>query len=355
MSQLSFGCGIQYRTSKERGRMTYKKLISKFPENRLLRFVSTRKDCQLSLKERWVYSTLLWRYKGRPVSKARLSQWTGVDRTRTLPRILSRLSNLRLVVTADKKFKAVEPPNDLMPWFATHVRGFGESERLVPSYNWAVYVPSRDIIDNLVACADAIGRHAAAKLARRFGVCAKTITAARRRLKANPQETESAPASKLETVPVKEMPAIPVTVEAVVSVKPVTTVQPVAMAGYEQPPAKPSSKAQQLAAQHCGFLDVEPDAAKEIARLCELLKGLGPKELGQIVSALVQKYGKGDGLEDAVHWLIQRRYHDYLYGTTMEKVMAHIGTRCSAHEDDDDFDLDLSMFGDEEEELATNE
>ena len=133
----------------------YKKLQAKFPEHRLVRFISTTKECSLSLKERWVYSTLLWRYKCQPVSKARLSKWTGVDRTRTLPRILNRLSNLRLVIRDGRRFKAVEPPTDLAPWFATYIRGFGANERLVPAYNWAVYDRSQDIIDNLVACADA--------------------------------------------------------------------------------------------------------------------------------------------------------------------------------------------------------
>ena len=321
--------------------MTYQKLQSLFPDHRLVRFISTTKACPLSLKERWVYSTLLWRYKGHPVSKARLSRWTGVDRTRTLPRILTRLGNLRLVVRDGKRFKVVEPPSDLMPWFASHVRGFGVNERLVLSYNWAVYIRSRDIIDNLVACADALGHHTAAKLARRFGVCGKTITAARRRLKALPHKVDVAVATKPEVVPVQEKVVSPVVVMPVTEPKP--------MAGWEQPPAPPSPEAEKIVAGHAAFHKIEPQATKELVRLCQVLKSyLSRKEIGQIVSALVKKYGVAEELDEAVYFLLQRRQREYVFGATYEKVMKDIGIVHRSEPDDDD----LSIFGDEETEMA---
>lgn len=319
--------------------MNHQKLKNKFPDHRLVQVVSTKHDFQLSLKERWVYSTLLWRYKGHPVSKARLSRWTGVDRTRTLPRVLTRLSNLRLVVKVGTKFRAVEPPADLMPKFASHVRGFGVNERLVLSYNWAVYIRSRDIIDNLVACADALGHHTAAKLAKRFGVCGKTITAARRRLKAQPHKVDVAVATKPEVVPVQEK---------VVSV-PVSESKQIALAGWEQPPAPPSSEAERIIAGHAAFHNIDPNATKELVRLCQVLKSyLSRKEIGQIVSALVKKYGVADGLDDAVYFLLQRRHSEYVFGATYEKVMKDIGIVQRSEPDDDD----LSIFGDEETEDA---
>lgn len=306
--------------------MIYKKLQIKFHNHRLVRFISTTKDCPLSLKERWVYSTLLWRYKGKPVTKLRLSKWTGVDRTRTLPRILIRLSNLRLVARDGKRFKAVEPPSDLMPWFATYIRGFGENERVVLSYNWAAYSPDRDIIDSLVDCTDAQGHHAAAKLAKRFGVCAKTITAARRRIKGQPQKVDVAVAPQGR----------------------VTEAKPIALAGWEQPPAPPSSETEQIVAGHAAFHNIDPNATKELLRLCQVLKSyLSRKEIGQIVSALVKKYGVADGLDDAVYFLLQRRHNEYVFGATYEKVMKDIGIVRRTEED-----CDLSMEGAEEEEVA---
>jgi len=316
--------------------MSYTKLVSKFPDQKLVRFISTTRDCPLSLKERWVYSTLLWRFKGKPVTKSRLARWTGVDRTRTLPRILTRLGNLRLVVNSDQKYRAVEPPSERLPWFATYIRGTGANERLVPSYNWAVYIRSRDIIDNLVACADALGHHAAAKLARRYGVCAKTITAARKRLAAlNPQ--------------VDLLPALSVPPET--APKQIETAPPVTAEGPVEKPAAPiqqTSLEDRLAAQYAEYHGMEPDATKEIARLCQLLKGLSRKEMGQIVSALVAKYGVGEGLEEAVYYIIQRRYYDYRCGTTMERVLAHIGVGSSSTDDDD-----LCVVGEMEAEFAT--
>jgi len=315
--------------------MDYKKLTGKYPNHKVVRFISTKRDCSLSLKERWVYSALLWRFKKKPVTKARLAEWTGVDRTRTLPRILTRLSNLRLVVKADKKFKAVDPPSDLMPWFSTWINGYGPHERLMLSNNWAIYDRERDIIDSLVLAADALGHHKAAKLARRFGVCAKTITAARRRLQV---------ATAALSAPVQAPQPVTAVIPPVVApapVQPVTAVHVVA-------PAPEMSPAQILATQFADRLGIEPEATKEIARLCGLLRGLARKELNQIVAALVQKYGVGEGLEDAVWFLIQQRYHDYQCGTTMERVMAHIGMGCSADDDDD-----LSIVGDVELELAT--
>lgn len=325
----------------------HQKLQSKFPGKQLVKVISTQRDCPLSLKERWVYSTLYWCYKCKPVSKARLSKRTGVDRTRTLPRILTRLSNLRLVEKEGKKFKSVEPPADLMPWFAKHIVGYGANERLVPSYNWAVYIRSRDIIDNLVACADSLGHHSAAKLAKRFGVCAKTITAARRRLKKTTQYSPLEAIAEVKAVVVENPSMPPITPQTVVQAVP-----PVALAGYEQPLAPPSLKARHVAADHARFHSLEPGPTKELERLCELLKGLSSKEIGQIVSVLVRKYGKGEGLEDALWMLIQQRGNDYVFGTTYEKVMKDIGGGISTKADDEDDD-DLSIFGDEEAEFAT--
>jgi hypothetical protein len=314
--------------------MSYKKLTSKFPNHKIVRIVSTTRDCPLSLKERWVYSTLLWRYNRKPVSKARLARWTGVDRTRTLPRILVRLRNFRLVVESDKKFKAVLPPTDLMPWFATWIHGLGAQERLMLSNNWAIYDRGRDIIDSLVLAADTLGHHKAAKLAKRFGVCAKTITAARRRL----QVATAAPSASVEATQTVLAVIPPVGEKSVHSVT--TAPQVVALAPEMSP-------AQLLAMQFADRLGIEPEATKQIARLCELLKGFARKEINQIIAALVKKYGVGEGLEDAVWFLIQQRYLDYQCGTTMERVMAHIGMGRSADDDDD-----LSMVGDVELELV---
>lgn len=312
----------------------YKKLRAKFPDKKLVRFIATKGNCNLSLKERWIYSTLLWRYKKHPVSKARLARWTGVDRTRTLPRVLIRLSNLRLVVKVGQKYKAVTPPDDMMPLFATWVAGEGKCERLVLSNNWAVYDPDRDIIDNLVACDDAIGDHAAAKLAKRYGVSAKTITAARRRLKAQVSEAD------LEPAVVLQVEAMPEKIGEVVG-----PVKPIVLAEAAQ--ARPLSPAHQLAAQYAAYMGITQAATNEIAGLCRLLKGLASKEIGQIVSAFVAKYGKGEGLEDAVHHFVRTHQLRYFTGATLERVMADIGVGCSA-----DLNDDLSMVGDAEAEFA---
>lgn len=315
----------------------YNTLKARFPNNKVVRFLATKGNLKMSLKERWVYSALLWRYKGQPVSQARLAKWTGVDRTRTLPRVLIRLSNLRLVAKTGQKYKAVQPPGDMMPSFATWIKGEGQHERLVLSNNWAVYDPDRDIIDNLVACDDALGHHTAAKLARRYGVCAKTITAARRRLKAQ------FPVASLGPVAISQPEAVPLKAAHVVA-----PVNPEVLPEPPADPAPPSSPAQQLAARYADHFGIEADATREITRLCLLLNGLSRREIGQIVAALVAKYGTGEGLEDAVDHLLQRRYHDYLYGTTMEKVLADIGRGRS-----DIADEDLSMVGDVESEFAT--
>lgn len=307
----------------------YKTLKRHFPGKKLARFVSTTHHSKLSFRERWVYSTLLWRYKRQPVSKARLSRWTGVDRTRTLPKVLVRLINLRLVVMTGQKYRAVPPPEDMMHWFATYVVGEGEQERLVPAYNWAVYDPDSNIIDGLVACADAVGHHAAAKLAKRFGVCGKTITAARRRLNAGVPEIPLVEPTAL--VAPKPEPPKEVAAPAI----------PAALA--EQRRLDP---AEQLAKQYADFHGMSRNAAGQITVLCRLLiSGMPRRDIGQIVSALVQKYGVRDGLEDAVDHLLRRRYNEYFYGPTkMEKVLADIGVGRSNIPDDDD---DPSLFDDE--------
>lgn len=315
----------------------HKKLREKFPDNKLVRFIATKGDCKLSLKERWVYSALLWRFKAKPVSKARLAKWTGVDRTRTLPRVLIRLSNLRLVAKAGQKYKAVQPSDDMMPLFATWIKGEGKHERLVLSNNWAVYSPDRDIIDNLVACDDALGHHAAAKLARRYGVSAKTITAARRRLKA--QFPEAVPGPTVVHTTAEQTP--------VNSVEVIAPVKPITLAETAQAPLKPFSPAHLLAAQFAACMGITPAATNEIAGLCRLLKGLARKEIGQIVSAFVAKYGKGEGLEDAVHHFVRTHQLRYFTGASLERVMADIGVGCSVDADDD-----LSLVGDAEAEIA---
>jgi hypothetical protein len=319
--------------------MSYKKLQCKFPEHRLVRFISTTKECSLSLKERWVYSTLLWRYKCKPVTKARLSKWTGVDRTRTLPRILTRLSNLRLVLRDGKRFKAVEPPTDLAPWFATYISGLGANERIVLAYNWAVYDRSRDIIDNLVICADALSQHTAAKLARRFGVCGKTITAARRRIKKANQENVPPVVSESKPVVVERTPTMPVSLE------------PVSSSGQDVQ-IHVSLMARSLAYDYTKYHGIATRAKKELEKLCELFKHMERKEIGQIISALVTKFGKSDGLADAIWNLLRMRYDEYRFPTPYDKIMADIGVGKRDYagfaEDDDD----LSIFGDEDLELA---
>ena len=87
-------------------------------------------------------------------------------------------------------------------------------------------------------------------------------------------------------------------------------------------------------------------------KLCEVLKGFSNKEIGQIISALVKKYGKGEGLEDAIWDLMRRRYIEYVCGSaSYAKLMKDIGLGCRAgsYVEDDDY---LSIFGDEEAESA---
>lgn len=319
--------------------MSYKKLQSKFPEHRLVRFISTTKACTLSLKERWVYSTLLWRYKCKPVTKARLSKWTGVDRTRTLPRILTRLSNLRLVISDGKRFKAIEPPTALAPWFATHVRGSGSNERSVSSYNWAIYDPSRDIIDNLVACADALGKHTASKLASRYGVCGKTITAARRRIQEASQGNVPPVVLESKPVVVEQTPPMPVSLE------------PVSSSGQDVQ-IHISLMARSLAYDYTKYHGIATRAKKELEKLCELFKHMERKEIGQIISALVTKFGKSDGLADAIWNLLRMRYDEYRFPTPYDKIMADIGVGKRDYSDFAEDDDDLSIFGDEDLELA---
>jgi hypothetical protein len=213
----------------------------------------------------------------------------------------------------------------------------------VPSYNWAVYIRSRDIIDNLVACADALGHHTAAKLASRFGVCGKTITAARRRLKTQPHKVDVAEAPKPEEVPVEEK------IVSEVVAGPVTEPKQIALAGWEQPPAPPSTEAEKIVAGHIAFHKIEPQATKGLLRLCQVLKSyLSRKEIGQIVSALVKKYGVADELDDALYFLLQRREREYVFGATYEKVMKEFGI---VQRSENDYD-DLSMEGDEAEEVG---
>lgn len=299
--------------------MAHKRLKDKFPDKKLVKFISTTHSCSLSLKERWVYSTLLWRYNGRPVSKARLARWTGVDRTRTLPHILVRLGNLRLVKTDGSRYKAVEPPADMMPWFATWVRGFGKNERLVLAYNWAVYDPERDIIDCLVLAADALTSNTAAKLAKRYGVCAKTITATRKRILAAKNSQ--------------------VTVEATVPKSVTPPLAPKVLQQHPTPPAPAVPEEERVATQLIEHLGISPVATNEITRLCRLLKGLSRKEIGRIVAALVAKYGADEGLEDAVWFLIQKHYYLYLGGTSLERVLADIERSSFTEDDAEDPDI----------------
>ncbi len=279
-----------------------------------------------------MYSTLLWRFKKRAVSKSRLAKWTGVDRTRTLPRILTRLSNHRLVVKAGQKYQAVEPPDDRKPWFATWVRGMGNNERETLAYNWAVYDPDRDIIDGLVAAADALSHHAAAKLAKRFRVCAKTITAARRRL-----ATHERPGPKAV-----RNDAIKKETAQVIATVPVPTVEA---------PVKPPSPEKKLAESYIKYHGIERDSAQQIVRLCRLLKSLSTKEIGQIISAFVAKFGVGEMLDDALYHFLREKQGRYFSGVTLQQVLADIGSHRQVDDDDDD----LSMFGDEEAEFATSD
>ena len=333
--------------------MNHKQLASKFPDQKLVKVIAAKPDNSLSIKEAWVYSRLLWGYKGKPVSKARLAKKTGVDRTRTLPRILTRLSNLRLVVTTGKKFKAVEPPADILPLFHTWIKGRAEYEKEVPSYNWAFYQPDRDIIDSLVACADAQGHHAAAKLAKRFGVCAKTIAAARRRIRKPLQDSTQVANSEMKSVVSEDAPRTLITSEANVPVALLS------LDGYEVPTdvsATFSSKPPSFVTRHrvdqfSKYHGMTLGATKELEKFCELFTHLTNKEIGQIISALVKKYGTGEGLEDALWTLLQRRYYEYSFPTAYEKVMKDIGFGCKSYSDYDT-EGDLSLVGDEDSEMA---
>lgn len=304
----------------------YKTLRRLFPNKKLAKFVAAKGSCKLSLKERWIYSTLLWRFKGHPVSKSRLAKWTGVDRTRTLPKALERLTTVCLVVRVGKKYKSVTPPEDLMSWFATWDNGKGD-ERLVLAYNWAVYDRSRDIIDNLVACDDALGIHKAAKLARRYGVCAKTITAARRRLKNHLPAVAQGEAAIPTTLQRKFPEQLGVAKKS---------------DSFLQMPVDP---ARQLAAQYGAHLGLEQKAIIETARLCRSLARLPIRDIGQVVSAFVSKYGVGEGLTDAIFHFILTRRDGYFAYASVERVLSDIGVGCQGDSETED---ELSMFGDDD-------
>lgn len=160
----------------------YKTLEILFPENKPVKVVTLTElgRKHLTPKMRWVYSAMIWRFERGWVNKHELSLWTGVDRTRTLPEVLSSLIKFGLVIQDGKKFKATVPSNE-SDWFANWQ--FTKSNKRALSYNWAVYSPGRDIIDGLVQASDAIEVKRASLLATFFGVDRKTITAARKRLK----------------------------------------------------------------------------------------------------------------------------------------------------------------------------
>ncbi len=164
----------------------HKKLTKAFPKDTLVKVISVTEEGRkyLTPKMRWVYSAMIWRRdKGKLLlwSKREMALWTGIDRTRTLPGVLSSLIKFGLVEQHGRKFKAVLPKAGERDkgWFAHY---FVKDKKKL-AHNWAVYQPGRDVLDGLVQARDAIEKNSASRLAIFFGVDRKTITAARKRLK----------------------------------------------------------------------------------------------------------------------------------------------------------------------------
>lgn len=261
----------------------HKKLKALFPDKRLVRVVSCTEAGRkvLTPKMRWLYSCLIWRFKGRAVSKRQLAGWSGLDRTRTLPRILDQLIALGLVRIEGKKYAARKPPSD--QWFATYRTPDGT---LRLASNWAVYEPGRDIIDGLVQAADAINVRPAAVLAGWFGVHRDTIKRARDRLRGiRPCKAERYNAATTVEKKEKEMP--------VIQINPIARFETLSLEGLPDdmdPVAKRAISFFKISDQDV-FQPLNDFVRKQRPTHTE-------KQIFSNIATLVQKYGNGEELAD---------------------------------------------------------
>ena len=170
-------------------------------------------------------------------------------------------------------------------------------------------------------------------------MCSKTITAARRRIKKANQENVPPVVSESKPVVVERTPTTPVSLE------------PVSSSGQDVQ-VHISLMARSLAVDYARYHGITAGAKKELEKLCELTKHLERKEVGQLISALVKRFGKSDGLEDAIWNLLRKRYDEYRFPTPYDKIMKDIGVGKRDYSDFANDDDDLSIFGDEDLELA---
>lgn len=278
-------------------------LTKAFPDKLLVKVASVTKDGgkYIGLKECWLYSAMIWRFGGKPVSKLALSNHTNMNRTRTLPKLLANLERYNLVIQVGGKYKAIRATGDI---FKIYTKPSGKQ---AISYDWAVYSPSRSIIDGLVEAADTVKVRRAALLAIWFGCTAKTITAARKRLAGLdrlPTIIEDAGAT---TTSEEAMPHRTFTIETV---------------------AAPNSTTAERLAAHFGI--ETPDTIAAISRLIATLPGLASSEHGEIMSALNRKYGTDEALEDYLAHKMPDWSRRYYTGATLDNILSEIEVSAAA-------------------------
>ena len=160
-----------------------------FPKDTIVRFASPTKGCPLTHKEIWVWSAMVWRFRGEAVSPTKLARWTQIDRTKTLPGILARLEQFGIVEKDGHKWIPLGKGIDR--FFQHYTKPNGKS---AVCWNWGIYKPKTSIIDGLVLAADTLekGKTSARQLGKRFLVTHQTIKNVRSRLdKTIPPESTS--------------------------------------------------------------------------------------------------------------------------------------------------------------------
>ena len=100
-----------------------------FPGKKLIKCLLPRKHVALGFNDRLAYSWLVYRARyGKGASRSQLAAATGLHRTKTIPRLLTRLLDLGLVEWRGRKVFAKEPSPELFvytsdprrqndPWF----------------------------------------------------------------------------------------------------------------------------------------------------------------------------------------------------------------------------------------------
>lgn len=280
----------------------HRKLASLFPNSKLAKVVTTKANF-LDLRERWLYSCLLWRYKKCFVSQSALAKWTGVDRTRTLPQILKRLRLLGLVQKHKSgKYRGVEPTEELMDKFVTWDNEATELEKSL-AYSWAVYDPTRQILDNLVLAADATGKHAAAKLAKRFGVSRQTVARARKRnlerIK-SPAESVTTTATDPIQMPQEPKPELQKNGLTIQDVHALLQPKPKTQAELSIPNAEPRPKVtrQQIIGKLIEYHGIPEGDRQYFQSWCNDASYLSDKELGEATRAIISKCHEVEDLPD---------------------------------------------------------